>query len=186
MIPPISGPGAEPIKDIGQIARLYRNWRRRVMYSMIVGYGLFYFLRNNLPMAAKAIIDEHHFSNTQWGGMLSIATIVYSFSKFFSGVIGDRANPRLLLSLGLLLSAIVNIAFGFAAGLTSFTVLWALNNAFQGMARPGVHVIHGRSDRRTVRAIFRSKGPGLHNDAPFWSPWVPRLRSAAARRRCSS
>jgi sugar phosphate permease len=87
-------------------------------------------------MAAKAIIDEHHFSNTQWGMVLSIATIVYSFSKFFSGVIGDRANPRLLLSLGLLLSAIVNVAFGFASGLTSFAVLWALNNAFQGTGVP--------------------------------------------------
>jgi phosphoglycerate transporter family protein len=135
-IPPVSGPGPEPPADAEKVDRLYRYWRVRVMYSMVTGYALFYFLRDNLPMAAKAIIDEHHFSNTQWGMMLSIATIVYAFSKFFSGIIGDRANPRLLLSLGLLLSAIVNIAFGFAAGLTSFAVLWALNNAFQGTGVP--------------------------------------------------
>ena len=126
----------QPLTDAGRIDRLYRYWRVRVMYSMVTGYALFYFLRNNLPMAAKAIIDEHHFSNTQWGIVLSSSTIVYAFSKFFSGIIGDRANPRLLLSLGLLLSAIVNVAFGFAAGLTSFAVLWGLNNAFQGTGVP--------------------------------------------------
>lgn len=126
----------QPPKDAAQIDRLYRYWRVRVMYSMVTGYALFYFLRNNLPMASKAIIDEHHFSNTQWGVVLSSSTIVYAFSKFFSGIIGDRANPRLLLSLGLLFSAIVNVAFGFGAGLVSFALLWGLNNAFQGAGVP--------------------------------------------------
>ena len=123
--------------ETGRIDRLYRYWRLRVMYSMMTGYALFYFLRNNLPMAAKSITDEYHFSNTQWGiAMVSAPTIVYAFSKFFSGIIGDRANPRILLSFGLLVSALVNVAFGFGAGLASFALLWGLNNAFQGTGVP--------------------------------------------------
>src|SRR4051812_11039238 len=96
-------PPLPAITDSAEIDRLYRQWRLRVMYAMTTGYALFYFVRKNLSMAAKAITDEFHFSNTQWGVVLSVATIVYAFSKFFSGVIGDRANPKWLLSLGLLL-----------------------------------------------------------------------------------
>src|ERR1035438_9606779 len=83
-IPAVSRPGPELPASAEKVDRLYRYWRVRVMYSMVTGYALFYFRRDNLPMAAKAIIDEHHFSNTQWGMMLSIATIVYAFSKFRS------------------------------------------------------------------------------------------------------
>lgn len=119
-----------------EVDRLYRHWRLRVMYAMTTGYALFYFVRKNISMAAKAITDEFHFSNTQWGVVLSVATIVYAASKFLSGVVGDRANPRYLLALGLLFSAIVNLFFGFGAGLGFFIAMWALNNLFQGAGVP--------------------------------------------------
>jgi phosphoglycerate transporter family protein len=129
-------PAAAAISDPAEVDRLYRYWRLRVMYSMTTGYALFYLLRKNLSMAAKPMIDEFGFSNTQWGLMLSVATIVYAVSKFLSGVIGDRANPRYLMAGGLLLSALVNVAFGFGAGLGTFVMLWALNNLFQGAGSP--------------------------------------------------
>jgi len=129
-------PPAPPLTDPTEIDRLYRHWRVRVMYAMTTGYALFYLVRKNLSMAAKAITDEFHFTNTQWGLVLSVATIVYALSKFFSGVIGDRANPRYLLALGLLFSAFVNLVFGFGAGLGFFIACWALNNLFQGAGVP--------------------------------------------------
>lgn len=119
-----------------EVDRLYRHWRVRVMYATITGYALFYFVRKNLSMAAKAITDEFHFSNTQWGTVLSVATVVYALSKFLSGVVGDRANPRYLFALGLLFSAIVNLFFGFGASLGFFITMWALNNLFQGTGVP--------------------------------------------------
>ena len=125
-----------PVCDPAEIDRLYRYWRVRVMYAMTTGYALYYFTRKNISMAAKPITDEFGFTNTQWGMVLSAATVVYALSKFLSGVIGDRANPRWLMAGGLLLSALVNMAFGFAAGLGSFVALWALNNLFQGAGSP--------------------------------------------------
>lgn len=129
-------PPAPTIHDAGQIARTYRYWRVRVMYSTTAGYAVFYLVRNNMSMATKSITDEFHFTNTQWGRVLSAATIVYAFSKFLSGVIGDRANPRYLLGLALLLSAGINLLFGFGASLGFFAILWALNNLFQGVGVP--------------------------------------------------
>jgi phosphoglycerate transporter family protein len=129
-------PAAAAIQDPAEIDRLYRYWRIRVMYSAMTGYALFYFVRLNLSVAAPAITHEFGFSNTQWGLVLSISTIVYAFSKFLSGVVGDRANPRYLLGLGLLLSALINLFFGFGASLGFFIFFWALNNLFQGTGVP--------------------------------------------------
>ena len=129
-------PAAVPLRDPALIDERYRYWRRRVLYSTVSGYALFYFVRVNLPIAAPAITSEFHFSNTQWGLVLSISTIVYALSKCLSGIVGDRANPRYLLGLGLLFSALVNVAFGFGASLGFFIGFWALNNLFQGTGVP--------------------------------------------------
>ena len=129
-------PAAPAVSDPAEVNRLYRYWRVRVMYSMTTGYALYYLVRKNISMAAKSIIDEFHFTNTQWGLVLSVATIVYALSKFLSGVLGDRANPRYLMAGGLLLSAVVNVLFGLGAGLGFFVGCWALNNLFQGAGSP--------------------------------------------------
>lgn len=149
-----SPPPAPPIHDPAEVDRLYRYWRVRVMYAMTTGYALYYFVRKNISMAAKPISDEFGFTNTQWGTVLSIATIVYAFSKFLSGVIGDRANPRWLMAGGLMLSALVNLAFGWGAGLGFFIVCWALNNLFQGAGSPPCFrlLTHWYSPREIGRA----------------------------------
>jgi sugar phosphate permease len=129
-------PAAPPLDDPAEVARLYRYWRLRVMYAMTTGYALFYLLRKYLSMAAKPISDEFGFTNTQWGPLLTVSTIVYALSKFLAGVLGDRTNPRFLMAGALLFSAAVNVAFGFGAGLGTFAALWALNNLFQGAGSP--------------------------------------------------
>jgi phosphoglycerate transporter family protein len=129
-------PPAPTIHDASEIARKYRYWRVRVMYSTTFGYAMFYLVRNNMSMATKSITDEFHYTNTQWGAVLSAGTVVYAFSKFLSGVVGDQANPRYLLGFALLFSAIINLFFGFGAGIGVFAALWALNNLFQGVGVP--------------------------------------------------
>ncbi len=56
------------------------------------------------------------------------------FSKFVSGVLGARFSPSVLLALGLMSTALINIAFGFGTSLAWFCFFWALNGTLQ--ARP--------------------------------------------------
>ncbi|HEX3729006.1 MAG TPA: MFS transporter [Opitutaceae bacterium] len=123
---------APPLQDRAEIDRLYPYWRRRVMAASVVGYATFYLVRANISIAADAIMGQYHISKTEWGVMLTIGTLVYSWSKFLSGVVGDQANPRYLLGLGLLGAALASFAFGFGAGVACFTLCWALNSLFQG------------------------------------------------------
>jgi phosphoglycerate transporter family protein len=126
---------ASPL-DSAAIDRRYRHWRVRVMYTMMIGYAVFYFVRTNLSMAAKAITDEFGFSNTQWGLMLTISTIVYAVSKFLSGVLADVIRPKYIMATGLVVSAAINLVFGLGHTLAFFTALWTANNLFQGMGMP--------------------------------------------------
>lgn len=137
---------APAVKDAEQIRRDYPRWRRKVMTGMLCGYALFYFVRKNFSMANKPLSEAFGFSNTEMGAILSTATIVYAFSKFFSGVLADRMNARYLMGIGLILSALMNFAFGFspvistALGIGSplalFIVFWAISNLFQGTGVP--------------------------------------------------
>jgi phosphoglycerate transporter family protein len=131
-----SQPPAPPIENPAEVDRLYSYWRIRLMYSMMTGYAVFYFVRKNFSMANNAFSQEFGFTNTEVGLILSVSTIVYAFWKFFSGVLADIANPRYLMAGGLIVSALVNIAFGFSSALWVFVALWALNSVFQGMGMP--------------------------------------------------
>lgn len=137
---------APPIEDPEQIRREYPLWRRKVMTGMLCGYALFYFVRKNFSMANKPLSEAFGFTNTEMGAILSTATVVYAFSKFFSGVLADRMNARYLMGLGLILSALMNIAFGVSPALAAalglgsplvlFIVFWAVSNLFQGTGVP--------------------------------------------------
>ncbi len=139
----------EPIQDKQVIDKEYRKWRLKIMSSMLIGYATFYFIRKNMSVANKFIRDDFGFTKSDMGWILGIATIVYAISKFLSGVIADRWSPRLLMGLGLFASAIVSLFFGFSSNIDKdltiggisaafllFTVLWAINNWFQGNGMP--------------------------------------------------
>ncbi len=80
---------------------------------------------------------EDGFSKGELGIALSAISIAYGFSKFIMGTISDRSNARIFLTLGLILTAIVNLLLGFVpfftSSITIMFVLLFLNGWFQGM-----------------------------------------------------
>ncbi|MGK5082448.1 MFS transporter [Bdellovibrionota bacterium FG-1] len=129
-------PAAPRIKDSAQIQRLYTHWRIRTMYAMFIGYAIFYFTRKNLSAATPALIQDLGYSKTQIGAIWSILYLTYGVSKMANGVLGDRANPRYFMAIGLFFSALTNILFGFSSSLVMLGLVWGLNGWFQGMGWP--------------------------------------------------
>src|SRR5262249_45625581 len=62
--------------------------------------------------------------------------VLYGLSKFFNGFLGDRTNARFFMAAGLLLSAVMNVIFGFSTLTVVMGVVWMLNGWFQGMGFP--------------------------------------------------
>ncbi len=115
---------------------LYRYWRTRIMYTTIIGYALFYFVRKNLSIAMPAIEADLGISKVDLGLFLTLHGLLYGVSKFLNGFLGDNTNPRYFMAVGLLLSACMSFFFGMSSGVLAFGIFWLLNGWFQGMGFP--------------------------------------------------
>jgi len=126
-----------PVTDPPEtIRKRYTYWRVRIMGGMMLGYATFYIVRKNLSIAMPVLFKEFGFTKAEFGGILTIFSVVYGFSKFFSGMLADRANPRFFMAIGLIASAIANIFFGISGSLITFGLFWIINGYFQGMGWP--------------------------------------------------
>lgn len=116
----------------------YRYWRTRILTTSIIGYALFYFVRANDSVPVKAMIADAslHLTKEKIGLISTVGGVTYGVSKFVNGFLGDHANPRWFMALGLLACAIMNIFFGLASTLPFFIGYWFANMWAQGMGFP--------------------------------------------------
>ncbi|HOY57365.1 MAG TPA: MFS transporter [Verrucomicrobiota bacterium] len=130
-------PAAEvALEDPVEIKARYAYWQRRILISTIVGYALYYFVRKNFSIAMPGMGKELGIGKADLGLFLTLHGLLYGVSKFANGILGDRSNARTFMAAGLLLSAIVNVFFGFSSALLTLGVLWMLNGWIQGMGFP--------------------------------------------------
>jgi len=87
-------------------------------------------------------MDEFGYSRTMMGGIMTAFLIAYAAGQFINGQLGDKFGARRLITFGILVSALLNIAFGFSPGITVMIAIWALNGYFQSMGwAPSVKTI---------------------------------------------
>src|SRR4051812_8853391 len=99
-----AAPAAVMLDDQVEIQIKSRYWRRRILIGTIVGYAVFYLVRNNLSIAMPAMHRRLGISQSDLGLFLTLNGVLYGVSKFFNGILGDRANARIFMATGLLLS----------------------------------------------------------------------------------
>ncbi len=114
----------------------FRYWRLRIFTSMFGGYALFYFTRKSFTFAMPAMMVDLGYDKAQLGILASILSVVYAFSKFGSGILADRVNPRYLMGFGLMMTGVLNILFGFSSSLVVLAIFWGFNGFFQAFGAP--------------------------------------------------
>lgn len=114
----------------------YKYWRIRQLYSTFIGYGIYYFVRKNIPIAIPLMETDLGLAKADLGKILSFADVFYGISKFINGFLGDRCNARYFMAVGLLMSAIANFFFGMSSALWVLIGVWMINGWFQGMGSP--------------------------------------------------
>lgn len=119
-----------------EIKKKYPKFRWQILESTFVGYAVFYFVRNNFPLVSKEVGEALSYSKGQIGDILAMTAIAYGAGKFIMGALSDRSNPRIFMPFGLLLTAILNFAFGFSESYYTHLFLWTLNGLVQGMGWP--------------------------------------------------
>lgn len=99
---------------------------------MFAGYVFFYFSRKNFTTIMSFMQEDLALTTEQIGMISTVFYLSYGMSKFASGVLSDRSNPRYLMAAGLVLTGIFNICFGFSSSLWVLCFFWGMNGIFQG------------------------------------------------------
>lgn len=148
------------IEDVETVNQTYRYWRVHIMLAMYAGYATFYFTRKSFNFAMPAMIEELHLDKSDVGGLATLFYVIYGCSKFFSGVISDRSNPRYFMGVGLIATGVFNICFGFSSSLLAFASFWSLNAFFQGWGWPPCSKLlttwYSRSERGLWWAVWNT------------------------------
>ncbi len=129
-------PPAPEIQDPDVVKERYKYWRWRIFYGMYVGYVFYYFTRKSFTFAMPILMEDLGLQISDLGILSSILAITYGLSKFLSGILADRSNPRYFMGIGLILTGVFNILFGMSSSITFFAIFWGFNGLFQGWGWP--------------------------------------------------
>lgn len=129
-------PNIAEIEDEDVVKKRYKYWRLRIFLGMYIGYTFFYFTRKSFTFAMPTLMVDLGLDKSDLGILGSILAITYGGSKFFSGMLADRSNPRYFMSIGLIITGILNICFGLSSSIFFFAIFWGLNGLFQGWGWP--------------------------------------------------
>lgn len=132
----------------------YKYWQWRTLIALMIGYICYYFLRKNFSAAIPAMEAQLGLSKIQLGAFLTLNGIVYGLSRMVNGILADRYSKRKLMTLGLLLSCVINLCICFSPKMNGFIhlldsegkatmalvyligSLWVLNGYVHGMGYP--------------------------------------------------
>jgi MFS transporter, OPA family, sugar phosphate sensor protein UhpC len=165
-------PHIAEIEDQELVKSEYKYWRVRILYSMFIGYAFYYFTRKSFTFAMPGLIQDLGFDKSQLGILGSILSITYGVSKFASGMIGDRSNPRYMMAIGLILTGIFNICFGLSSSIFFFALFWGLNGWFQGFGWPPCARFLTHWYSHSERGSWWSTWNVSHNVGGFLIPWI--------------
>ena len=120
----------------------------------MIGYSVYYFVRKNFSFAIPSLSAEYGITKSSFGILMTLIGLIYGVSKLLNGVLADRVNARIHMTVGLLACTILNFIFGWGASISTaltgsssgagfvntmvilFAVLLILNNIFQGCGCP--------------------------------------------------
>jgi OPA family sugar phosphate sensor protein UhpC-like MFS transporter len=160
-------PHLPEISDPAQVKASYQYWRVRIFYSMYVGYVFYYFSRKSFTFITPFLTTDLGLTKSDIGILASILSLTYGISKFTSGILCDRSNPRYFMAIGLILTGICNILFGLSSSLLALSLCWGLNGLFQAWGWPACtkQLTHWFS--RTERGAWWSACTTSHNVGGF-------------------
>lgn len=111
----------------------WKSWQIRIFITIWISYGSFYLCRANMSFALPGLSAEFGYSKTMLGLLGTALFIMYSIGQFVNGQLGDKFGARKLVFVGMICSALLNIAFSFTTAFTFMLIVWGLNGYFQSM-----------------------------------------------------
>lgn len=122
-----------------------KRWQTRTFTTVWVTYFAYYLCRYNMPVAKTRLCETFSWDASQIGIVFTALTVMYAIGQFVNGQLADRFGTRIIASLGVLGSVLMNLAIFFVillrpAGavntrfiLVMVSIFWGANGFFQAM-----------------------------------------------------
>ncbi len=98
----------------------FKFWQWRIIVVSMFVYAIYYFVRKNFSIAMPGLTAEYGISNTSFGIIIAIGSLIYGLSRFINGFIVERVSTKLFMAIGLFLCAAANFCFGFGVDLSYY------------------------------------------------------------------
>jgi len=152
-----------------------RSWRRRVFAATWLSYAGFYFCRKPFFIAKPALSEELGWDPALLGYIGTAYLVAYAVGQFIAGWAGNKWGPRILLLVGMAVSAAANAGFGLSNSTGTFMALMVLNGLAQATGWSGnvgsMAPWFRRRERGTVMGVWATNyqvGGVLANTLAAW------------------
>ena len=85
------------------------GWQKRIFSTVWITYFAYYLCRYNMPIAKTRMCETFSWNAVQFGQILSALLLMYAVGQFVNGQLADRFGTRIIASLGVLGSVIMNL-----------------------------------------------------------------------------
>ncbi|EBA1510408.1 MFS transporter, partial [Salmonella enterica] len=131
-----------------------------------------YISRKAFAAAAPLLMHDIGMTAVQFGTASSIYYILYGISKFGSGLLADRINPRVFLAPVLLVIAIINVGVGMCNNVTILLTLYCLTAVAQGCGFPPIAKAISQWYSKSERGGWYSLWNTSHNVGGALAPLI--------------
>lgn len=132
--------------------------RMNVFIISYLTYATYYLTRLNFSVALPALALDLGYTKFFLGLMGGAFSIVYALGQLINGQLAERYGAKKLITSGLILSASVNILFGYTELSVMMIILWAMNGYAQSTGWPSVIKLmsewSNRGSRGKVGGLF--------------------------------
>jgi len=106
----------------------------RTLLVASIQYQAYYLCRFNLAPILPLLIIHLGLTHSEAGALGSMLFVSYALILFPAGILGDLVGPRVIITVGALLSAAMNVLFSYSMSFPSMLVIQFVNGLGQGMA----------------------------------------------------
>ena len=115
-----------------------RKRAKAIAWSCTLVYFASYLMRINFAVMLVKICSDMQVNKTDLAIVVTGLTIAYGAGQIISGLMGDKIKPQLMLTFGLALAAICNVAMFFCSSIPVMTVVWSVNGFAHAMLWPPI------------------------------------------------
>lgn len=106
----------------------------KILFVSSVHYEAYYLCRFNLAPVLPLLIAAFGLTHSEAGALGSMLFLSYALVLLPAGVLGDVIGPRVVITLGAAVSAVMNLLFSYSTSFASMLIIQFVNGLGQGMA----------------------------------------------------